>query len=550
MLKFNYVYLSVILVSSPVWSMKFSAPINRLQLPVMISTEQPPEIKYTPPGEISMSALSTCGDGDVEHFADNNPTFEYIPPNGNDIDVVLGYWVVEEGASGNELVPNQNNWFPIAYKKLPIKGKNDLVYVDSFLPITHADIGSSVKTMDLLKFDLMNLHSLAKSSFQSNKNYRIYAAALGCNNPDGADSLVPRSSPEYTYKASPLESLRSLEDKLPTAVNDLFASTSVLNDLLDNSKLKIDLKSSAAGRNVPSASPNPYDYSFHSNNGSNNVDVEQKASQLFGIYKKIMLTEYPLAAADVDAYKTAIAASDWSSAVSGYSVGDQVTFCNSVGAISNKDAKVYQNLEAFSMNLACKNLFSLGDLDNAFKALTNPIATKPTLQEFNSLIKTLAKRFFLAASFQAAQVKMDETLTIARSGCFKKPEQPHLIDRIIVAYPFLFNVEGGKYVIKGHQYNTLHPEQLFALVDYVRYFANDTLAIWGQVVPGQNISGVNALQGKSINLKLNNKQNLQDNRVEESSFSGNAITINFMIRSLGQTTDGTTGSKRACIWKC
>lgn len=529
MRKFNYLSLSVLLVSSPAWSMKFSAPLNQLKLPVMLSTEQPPAIKYTPAGEIAVSALRMCGDGDVEHFASANTTFDFMPHDVHDLDVVLGYWVVEEGSTGNALVPTQNNWFPVAYKKVPIAEKTgDLAYEGRFLPITHAKIGASANVMKLMKFDLMNLHTLAKNSFESNKNYRIYAGAFACNQPDGADDLVSESSSDYKYKASPVESLRSLEVGLPAAVDSMFGGSMIIMDLLDNKKLKIDLKSSVASRNVPSATPSPYEYDFAKHSG---LDIEDKAPQLYDIYEKIMKTHYPVAATDVDSYKTAIAGANWHSAVSGYTASDKIAYCNSVGAASNKDAKVYPNLEAFSLNLTCKNLYNGGALDTAFREIAQP-SSKPTPSEFINLKKALAKRYFLAASFVTAQKKMDDTAVNVRSGCFKKPGQANLIGRLIAAYPFNFVVEDEKYVIKANTNNHLHPESLFALSDFTRYFASDATAIWGQVVPGQADAQVNELQSKSILLKLNDKTDLMKNRVEDSSFN-NPININFKVRSVG-----------------
>lgn len=529
MRKFNYLSLSVLLVSSPAWSMKFSAPLNQLKLPVMLSTEQPPAIKYTPAGEISVSALRMCGDGDVERFSNDHTSFDFMPHEVHEMDVVVGYWVVEEGSSGNALVPTQSNWFPVAYKKVPIAEKPaELVYEGRFLPTTHAKIATSANVMNLMKFDLMNLHTLAKSSFESKKNYRIYAGAFGCMDADGQDQIISETSSDYKYKASPVESLRSLESGLPAAVDSMFGGSMILADLLNNKKLKIDLKSNVAGRMVPSAAPTPYDYEF----GNHGIDLKDEAPKLYGIYKKIMETDYPTPVpTDAAAYKAAMAGSDWYLEVSGYSAGDKINYCNSVGATSNKDAKVYQNLEAFSLNLACKNLYNVGGLDTAFKELAQP-STVPSPADFINLKKALAKRYFLAASFEAAQKDMDSKAETSRVGCFKKPGQDKLIGRLLSAYPFHFEVVGEKYVIKSHITNHLHPETLFAIRDFSRYFESDEIAIWGQVVPGQLEAQVHDLQNKSILLKLDNKTDLMKNKVEDSTFN-NPININFKVRSVG-----------------
>lgn len=526
MCKFNYLSLSVLLVSAPVWSMKFSAPLNQLKLPVMLSTEQPPAIKYTPPGEIAVSALRMCGDGDVAHFAGEHGDFEFMPHEVKKFDVVLGYWVVEEGASGDALAPNASNWHPIAYKKVDIAEKPaELTYEGNFLPMTHAPIAGTVNVMNLMKFDLMNLHNLAVSSFESTKSYRVYAGAFGCHEPDGASELVDASSSSYQYKPSSVETLRSLEAGLPAAVENKFAGSMIIADLLGNNKLKIDLKSNVAARMVPSKTPSPYDFTYE-NSG---IDVEAKANKLYGIYKNIMETEFPVAP-DVDSYKTEIASKGWFTDVSGYTAADKIAFCNGVGATSNKTEKVYPNLEAFSVNLTCKNLYGGSALDTAFRDLATPTTT-PSVLGFTNLKKALAKRFFLAASFEAAQSTLDSTAVVARSGCFKKSGQK-MIGRVMASYPFRFNHSAGKYVIQAHQGNHLHPESLFALSDFNRYFTSDATAIWGQVVPAQADLQMSELRSKHIQMKLNDKSDLIDKKLEDATFNA-PININFKVRSVG-----------------
>lgn len=60
-------------------AMSFKAQIQPLKLPLMISTSQPPKVKFTPPGEISVGLMRMCGDGDVAHFEQEHPDFNFVP---------------------------------------------------------------------------------------------------------------------------------------------------------------------------------------------------------------------------------------------------------------------------------------------------------------------------------------------------------------------------------------------------------------------------------------------------------------------------------------
>lgn len=222
----------------------------------------------------------------------------------------------------------------------------------------------------------------------------------------------------------------------------------------------------------------------------------------------------------------------WFSDLSGYTGSDKIAFCNEVGATSNKTTKVYSNLEAFSVNLTCKNLYGNNALDSSYKDLATP-ASKPSAADFINLKKNLAKRLFLAASFEAAQSTLDASAVVARSGCFKKSGQ-NMIGRVMASYPFSFNYNSTthKTLIFAHQGNHLHPESLFALSDFNRYFTSDATAIWGQVVPAQAEDKMTELRSKHIEMKLNDKADLSNKKLEDATFNA-PININFKVRSVG-----------------
>lgn len=523
--KLQFLTLSTLLLSTSAYSMRFSATINKLKLPVLMSTEQPPQIKYLAPGNINVTAKRMCGDGDVSQFSSSNPKFDFVPSEEAKLDVIVGYWIVEEGSL--DINPNNSNWYPIAYKPVDIASSDSNLNQNGgrFLPFNHAPIGANVNGLTIIRSELVNLYKIAKESFQSSKNYRVYASALACVTPDESSEMVPEGT--GSYAPSPVETINSLSSITNAAESAL--SGSVINVIINNNKkIKIDPKTATVATSDP-ANPKPYSFSF----GNQGIDLE--SSNLYTLFKSIMNTEYPEAAKDVDEYKTALA--NIKSSISGYT-NDKIKFCNDVGAVSNKTAKTY-TYEPFPMNLTCKNLYSDSALDIAYKALFQP-AEKPSVEEFLVVKKNLAKRFLVAAGYEVSQKHLADKPVI-RTGCFKKAGQ-NLIGRIVASYPFKFQFDSvnKRYALKTNPNNHLHPEYLFAISDYYRYFANDVLAIWGQVQQAQGTTNISDIQSQnSIALPLSNRDELEAKPVDNTSFGGVPLNINFKVRSVGGNCNGT-----------
>jgi hypothetical protein len=484
-----------------------------------MAVEQPPAIKFTTAGAIAVNATSYCGDGDVVSFAGSNPSFDFIPNSSTTMDAIAGYWIVEEGATGNALLPTSTNWQPIAYKKIPLTGTGSSD--GHFFSISQNVVPTNKNVMKLISSDLINLYSAAKESFESKKKFKVFTAILSCVNPDGAENLITDGS--GTYEATPIELVHSLKE-INSEVNEAFDTTN-LSTIKNNKKVKIDFKA-ATDRNLGNEnSPKPYDFSL-GNQG------EPISGPLYDTYENILDASFPTLddTPSPEEYTTEMVALGWHNGLKTGMAGDKIDYCNAQGANSDKDAKKYPKFEPFPLNLSCKNLFTEGSnttaLVDSYNALFNP-AVVPSEDDFKTAKKALAKRFFMAAVYQTAQVYFNTKDTVAKSGCFQKPGQPHLINRIVASYPLNYAVgSAGNYVISGNLANHLHPEWLFAISDKNNYFANDAKAIWGQTVGGQNIGDVRT---RSINLPLNDPQ-LLTNPVTPATFGGAAININFKAR--------------------
>lgn len=513
----NKLSLLAVLVSSPAWTMSFSANVKHFQPPVTMAVEQPQAIKFTAAGAISVSATSYCGDGDVVSFAGSNPSFDFIPNSSTTMDAIAGYWIVEDGATGNALLPTSSNWYPIAYKKVPLTGSGSAN--GHFFSISHNEVPTNKNVMKLISSDLINLYTAAKESFESKKKFKVFTAILSCVNPDGAANLITDGS--GTYEPTPIELVHSLKE-INKQVNDAFNPTSLTKIVENNKKVKIELKD-AGSRNLGNEnSPKPYDFSL-GNQG------DPISGALYETYKNILGAPYPEKdeSPSPEEYTAKMVALGWHSAIKSGMTADKIAYCKAQGANSDKDTKTYSNLEPFPLNLSCKNLFNGADLIDSYNALFNPAAI-PTEDEFKTAQKALAKRFLMAAVYQTAQAYFNTKNTVAtKSGCFQKSGQTHLINRIVASYPLNYGiVSNGHYVISGNTPNHRHPESMFAISDKNKYFVNDTLAIWGQTEINQNTGEV---KKRAINLPLGDPELLL-HPVDTGTFGVPAININFKAR--------------------
>lgn len=513
--------------------MKFSSTINQLKLPLLMSVEQPPQIKYTPPGNLNVTARRFCGDGDVANFASRYPNFQFVPSNQPKLDVIVGYWIVENGSS--DILPNRNNWFPIVYKKVDIAANNTSTTSEGgrFLPFNHSTVGPNVNGLDLIRNELVNVYNTATKSYLSQKDYNLYAAVLSCVDPDyGEEMTIEGQAP---YKPSPIEIINSL-GQFESVVSDS------LNGLLDEEKIskmkKLLIESNPAALQN-SQNPKPYKYSF----GEEGLNLEN--TELFKIFKDIMRIQYPQGQnaqeQDLESFKASLSNEQVKSRVSGFT-GDKINFCNSLGATTSGAQKSFDKLEPFILNLTCKNLYLDTALGDAYRNLFNP-SEKPNPNTFDNLKKNLAKRFLVAAGYQVAQEHFNNNIFITRTGCFNRPGQ-NSIGRIVASYPLKFEFSstpsGGKYILKTNSYNHLHPESLFAISDFSRYFQNNFLAIFGQVQPSQGTTDLNVIRNSnSIALPLSNQPLLESKPVNNQSFDGVPLNINFKVRSVGGNCNGT-----------
>jgi hypothetical protein len=509
---------SLLVLASTGHAMSFNTPISKLNLPVMLSAEPPPPIKYFPPSTINVSAVRTCGDGDVARFATNHPNFEYLPAEVNEFDVIMGYWIVEDG--GN-VMPNQQNWFPIAYQKVPIATSNaGRTYVGNFLPINHADIDDNLNVMKLLKPELLNLYKLSRESFESSKTYRVFSAAFGCYQPDGAGDLIKKSDSSYNFAPSPVEVVHSLK-----AIKNEVDSYN-LGSNPEDLKIKISLNSQANSNSLSLVgSPTPFKYDLSNTSGEN------LSGAAYDMFKKILAVPYPVDSAD---YNSIMSGLDFRADLASFLSMDKIAYCkDKMGLKSDKNSKSFDKFEPFPMNLSCKYLFQDNLLADKYAALFSPSA-KPNEDGFKKAKKDLAKLFLTAAAFEAAQNYHQSNTTVSRAGCFPKANGQIFVERLN-SFPLKFSKPTGSTIYKFQATGSVqHPEYLFAIRQYTSYYSNPILGIWGQVVDVLQVPlDANIVRsGQSMKLPPSGADPALD-ELKDESFSGSAINIDFMTRTVG-----------------
>lgn len=491
-------------------TMSFNTPISKLNLPVMLSTEPPPPVKYFPPSTINVSAVRTCGDGDVVHFAENHQNFEYVPSDAPDFDVIMGYWIVEDNATN--IMPTKENWYPVAYKKVQIAtSEANRIYEGHFHPINHASTPNSLNVMGLIKPELLHLYELSRESFERTKKYRVFSAAFGCANPNGAEDLVQGKA----FAPSPVQILRSLE-KLKVEVDNFNLDNITSNDI----KIKITIKSPQDSQLFnDSVLPSPFSYEL-SNSG---VDLPQPA---YGMFKRILDATYP---ADGEDYLLTMKSRDFNSDLDNFIGADKIAYCNAMGLSSDKLQKTYDNLEAFPMNLSCKNLFDGNGLQDKYNALFSTV--RPTPDNFKKAKKDLARLFLMGAAFTAVQNELNQTTSRSTAGCHPKNGQ-YFVERLN-SFPFKLSKPNGSAIYKFEASGSVqHPEFLFAINQYTRYYSHDVLGIWGQVTNVLQAPTSPAVYRDGQSMLLPN-QPTPDRELTSESFSGSPININFKTKSVG-----------------
>lgn len=542
--------------ASTAMGMNFKSYIQPLKLPYQISTSQPPVLKFTAPGEMSVGLLRACGDGDVAHFASAHRDFDFAPhaPELKELDVTIGYWVVPEG---EEPLPTSKNFFTIARKKAPIAEQRIEVINDGvFRPeshnylygtpvfkdgeakagkgFSHTSTSADQNGMALLAVDLINLHAVAKRSFGVRKNYRVYAGAFACL-PDN-DKTFHKTS-EYAPSAIETNHVLSNPDEgllkdVKSALDNLSVESSELVDEFTKKYGKIQYKSSEEesiySKAYLATSQKPYQFLF-SDRGS----VELKsANSSWKAFIDIAKLKYPVIdpteTDPMGKYKAALKSSDLFSKFKTMN-RDELSACQEMGLKTSSSDTLYK-WESLPLNLSCKYFHNGNDLSNAFKALFHP-GSVPSESAFHALKKDLASRFYVAAAFESVQRKMEEDskVIVGRSKCFDKSP---LIKKVLSSFPFEFKRDEATrtYSINGEHKN-IHPEPLFALIDFKDYLKDDKVAVWGQLLG----SKLDKFEPKkwSILIPLGNQKQLEDHEINKETFSKNSINIMLRIRSVG-----------------
>ena len=490
-------------------TMSFNTPISKLNLPVMLSTEPPPPVKYFPPSTINVSALRTCGDADVVHFAENHQNFEYVPSDAPNFDVIMGYWIVADNATN--IMPTKGNWYPIAYQKVPIAtSEANRIYEGHFHPINHASTPNNLNVMGLIKPELLHLYELSKESFERTTKYRVFSAAFGCANPNGAEDLHPNKE----FAPSPVQILHSLK-KLKDEVDNFNLDNNSSNDI----KIKITKNSSGANLFSDSVLPSPFSYEL-SDSG------DAKLSGLaYDMFKNILGAPYP---AQDKNYLEEMNKLSFRENLASFIGADKITYCNQMGLKSSNSETIYKELEAFPMNLSCKNLFHENAIQEKYDDLFS--ANRPALEKFNKAKRDLARLFLAAAAFQAVQENLNSP-SRSTAGCHPKDGQ-YFVERLN-SFPFKLSKPNGSAIYKFEASGSVqHPEFLFAINQYTRYYSHDVLGIWGQVTNVLQAPTSPAVYRDGQSMLLPNQPTPGDELTSES-FSGSPININFKTKSVG-----------------
>lgn len=532
------------------WGMGFKTYLNPVKLPYQMSTSEPPVLRFTPPGEMSVGLIRACGDGDVERFSRSNSDFDFVPHEMKEMNVNIGYWVVADGESP---LPSSSNFFSIARKRAPVAEQtvqiiNDGTFRPEMLNYRYGTpvfkdgkvenskgFEASLKPGDqngmaLLATDLINLHQQAKRSFGTQKKYRIYAGAFVClgdqNEVKKNNQYIP-SAVETTHSLSHPD--HGLLGTINTALNSL--------DLDNVEEFKtyystISYKGNEAESIYPTAyeasSQRPYKFKISK---EEQIDIKSMNS-IWKAFSDVAKLSYPVIdpaeTNPLAKYKSAMKASPVYSKIQADAKG--LEYCQKFNINTNANYTMYK-WESFPMNLSCKYLHNSDELAKTIELLFNPTSV-PNQESFNILKKQLAGRFYAAAVFEATQKSMekDDSLIVAKSNCFKKSP---MINSIIAAYPFEFrrNDADKTYSIMSEHKNA-HPEPLFALIDYKQYFADNKVSIWGQLL-GSSLSGSFKPESWSILLPLGDENALTDHEINKSTFRKTSINIMLRIRSIG-----------------
>lgn len=549
---------SLALSSLSASAMSFKAQMQPLKLPLMISTSQPPKVKFTPPGEMSIGLQRMCGDGDVADFSNDHPDFDFVPQSTTQLDVIIGYWVVEEGA---DFVPNSNNFYPVGYRKSPIaESSSSVVYNGNFIPMNKS-FSPGPNGVNIIATDIINLRNIAQRSMGSAKNYRIFAGASTCLNPTDSAALATPGTPGFTFTPSPVEigHVLSHEDSSSStapglvyeaekAVSSLDTSTSSKVDKFakdnDHVSYQIGMKGSTpdtiykgGGTGYDATTQKPFEFNVGKSGGA---DIEAKASGAWSAFKDIANLDYPdlsalpPTATDADKlaeYKNKLNAASISSKLSA-STSNELSYCASFNLNTNSNAPQYK-WEAFPMNLSCKFLFKGSALVTAFSALYNP-SSLPSQSVFEDLKRNLAARFYVAAVFEAVQKTMhaDSGIKIERASCYNKPSGKPMIYSLVGSYPFQFQLSAKHWQVNPLSLTHHHPEPLFALSDFQRYFDSDKVGVFGQVLDPAAAQNIQA-QDWGISFPVKDKSEWINNDVDSATFNSSPINIYFRIRSIG-----------------
>lgn len=534
------------------WGMGFKTYINPLKLPYQMSTSEPPVLRFTPPGEMSVGLLRACGDGDVERFSRSHPDFDFAPhaPQLASMDVTMGYWIVPDGA---DPTPTDQNFFTIARKRAPIAEQTVQIVNDgTFRPemlnyregtpifkngqvqpqqgFKSATITGDQNGMALLATDLINLHEYAKRSYGTQKKFRIYAGAFAClgdqdtpskykfYSPSAVETNHALSNPDAGLLATIRDALNSYD---PDSIEDFQKNYSSLSYTAQESE---SIYSTA----YKASTQRPLKFVI-----AESQSVQFSSSdKLWNTFLEISKLSYPtfteMDTDKLDKYRSYLRAHPLFAKIG--KMNNEISFCQNFGINIDSEKSQYR-WESFPMNLSCKYFHQGQALADSIEALFNP-KTLPDEQSFKLLKKEIASRFYTAAAFEATQKKMntDDKIIVAKSNCFKKSP---VIKSVLAAFPFEFrrdDLTKSYSVVSEHKNH--HPEYLFAILDFKSYFNNDKVSIWGQLL-GSNLPNSFNSESWSILLPLGDQDALQAHEINKNTFKKTSINIMLRIRSIG-----------------
>lgn len=130
-------------------------------------------------GKFRFQSTMYCGDGDVAHYAEENPTTEFYPSTDPDTNIIVGYWMSPAGGA-IDLSPSK--FFSIGYVT---DAKIDSDVTERLLAVNFSDQPRR-QTFALIKEAMQDAASIAEAATSANisglasTNYNMKFVAMAC----------------------------------------------------------------------------------------------------------------------------------------------------------------------------------------------------------------------------------------------------------------------------------------------------------------------------------------------------------------------------------